>query len=218
MTKRKTREDLSVHISQKCVIKLPKRRNVQKGRNAKRLIIELRSFTTLTNTRRSFVRPTLSAQVNVNTVIIALSLTQSQRYRLNLLTNSVLTKTFTCSTSRLYGAPTTRTTISGTNACLLTTGKILGGNPSSISIRRINASTGVPGSSSITIRTAVQRSIDVFKVMAGRNKNITRRTINLIPASTVSSATSLTALTITTTQIWGNHYNSGLKCFLKPVL
>ena len=215
MTKRKTREDLSAHISQKCVTKLPKRRNVQEARNAKRLIIELRSFTTPTNTRQSFVHPTLSAQVNVNMVIIAPSLTQSQRYRLNLLTNSVLTKTFTCFTSRLCGVPTTRTTISGTNACLPTTGKILGGNPSSISIRRINASTGVHVSSSITIRTAVQRSIDVFKVMAGKNKNTTRRTINLIPASTVSSATSLTVLTITMTQIWGNHYNSGLKCFLK---
>lgn len=83
MTKRKTREDLSAHISQKCVTKFPKGKNVTNKKDAKRLIIELKSFTIPTNTRRSFVPPTLTAQVNVNTVIIVLSPTQNQKYRWN---------------------------------------------------------------------------------------------------------------------------------------
>jgi hypothetical protein len=148
--------------------------------NVKRRTTEWKSSTILTSTRPSSVfhicRSRESASMESTALLRILKTTSP----LTSLSSMFPTWTSTSFTSKPYGAPIKRMTMTGQYACTHTTGKITGGNPIYMSIVGKFALIGkIRTNSSHLTTTAVTKDIAVNLATVGKSRSTIQSTSKL---------------------------------------
>ena len=139
--------------------------------NARRLIIELKNFTIQTSTKQNSAHHTSMVQTNVSMETIAHLLILMLRSLSNLLTNLRKILTSICFISKLCGVHIMKQDISEMFVFMLIIGKTIEENLNSTSTLKINVRIGNQDSICSATKMDAQTSINVNKVMVGRNKN-----------------------------------------------
>lgn len=178
MIKRKIRGDRLVYTSLRYVQTYPGVGNVWWETSARRLTIELKSFITQINTKRSFALLTLKKLVNVNMVTSVHSLILRQRFQWSSSTSMSKTSTSTCFTSRQYGVHTMKRITKEMCACTPTIGKTSEENLICTTTARSSALTGEADHSLTHTKTGVRTNTDAQAATDGRSRNITLKTTN----------------------------------------
>lgn len=170
----KIEEDLWAHIRLRFVTILI---IVIKVMNALKLTIELKTFITLKNTKQSSVQHFQIKWMNVIMVICALLPTLRTNFRLICSISLKKMLTSTCSIIKLFGVQIVTKIIREIYVCTLIIGKISEENHIFIITKKNHVLIGIQRKILKLTRMDADLNIDVKEVTAGKNLNITLRTI-----------------------------------------